>query len=67
MTSDAMRDRNILDEGIKHHERVRVNNVGGKIVGVDFNAQMVQIEINVPAHMVRREDMTTNSKPEEGL
>jgi hypothetical protein len=67
MSNEIMRDRNILDEGITHHERVLVNDIGGKIVGVDFNAQMVQIEINVPAHMVKRDDMTTNSKPQEGL
>jgi hypothetical protein len=54
MSNQASRDKNILDEGICHHERVIVNDIHGKIVGVDFNAQMVQIEINVPAHMVMR-------------
>ena len=54
MSNQAMRDMNILDEGIKHHEKVIVNDIHGKIVGVDFNDQMIQIEINVPAHMVKR-------------
>jgi hypothetical protein len=49
-----MRDKNILDEGIKCHETVVVNSLTGKIIGVDFNTQEVRIEINVPAHMVKR-------------
>jgi len=57
MNNGSMRDRNILDEGVKHHERVLVNGIGGKIVGVDFNAQMIQIEVNVSAHMVKRDDI----------
>jgi hypothetical protein len=56
MNNESMRDRNILDEGVKHHERVLVKGIGGKIVGVDFNAQMIQIEVNVPAYMVKRDD-----------
>ena len=67
MSNESMRDRNILDDGVKHHERVTVNDIGGKIVGVDFNAQMVQIEVNVPAHMVKRDKLAVNSKPQEGL
>lgn len=54
MKDQPMRDKNILDEGVKHHEPVDVMGINGKIVGVDFNAQMVQVEINVPAHMVKR-------------
>ena len=64
MSDQAMRERNILDEGVKHHEPVIVNDVHGKIIGVDFNAQMVQIEINVPAHCVKRDDCKTLSKPQ---
>lgn len=59
---DIKRTRNILDEGIHHHEKVVVNGIHGKIVGVDFNDQMVQIEINVPAHMVKRKT-EENIKP----
>jgi len=67
MIGQTIRAKNILDEGVKHHERVIVNGVVGKIVGVDFNEQMVQIEINVPAHCVKREEMKANSKPEPSL
>ena len=49
-----MRDKNILDEGIKCHETVVVNSLTGKITSVDFNTQEVWIEVKVPAHMVKR-------------
>jgi len=61
MNDQTVRDRNILDEGIKHRERVVFQGVCGEITGVDFNAQTVRIEINVSAHAVKRA-MTENKK-----
>ena len=63
MSDKPMRDKNILDEGISHHERVIVSDIHGKIIGVDFNSQMIRIEINMPAHMVKREPETNMKMP----
>lgn len=55
MSGISIRDKNILDEGVKHLERVRVNDLSGVITGVDFRNQTVRLEVTVPAHMVSRE------------
>ena len=65
MCDKPMRDKNILDEGIRHHEKVIIDDLWGKVVGVDFNAQTIRIEINVPAHRVVREPEANSKMPED--
>lgn len=49
------REKNILDEGVRHLEPVIVKGLHGLVTGVDFRDQLVRIEIQVPAYLVKRE------------
>lgn len=62
---EASRERNILDDGICSHEEVRVvglKEVYGKIIGADFEQNMIQIEINIPAGRVQRVSKEDDAK-----
>lgn len=51
---DKQRLKTILDDGIYSRQKVRINVGGiyGEVTGADFEANTVQIEVNVPAHLV---------------
>ncbi len=55
MSRESSREKNILDDGIYTRQEVFVDMPGvhGEIIGADFEHNMVQIEINVPARHVK--------------